>query len=229
MFQFPDRSMVAVHVRLIVSTTLLMLVSGCASVTSTPELTRAESGNARSARQAPRIESDGRSGFTVTEVVRIDSDVRNDYQRAVASLTGDRLDEGIALLESIVARAPEVTIPHIELGVAYGRLKEYDKAEQSLRTALSLAPNHPVALNELGILYRRTGRFDAARASYEQVLAIHPGFHFALLNLGVLCDLYLQDLTCALDNYQRYADIVTDDAQVGIWIADLSNRLASVQ
>jgi Flp pilus assembly protein TadD len=198
-------------------------------VSSTPESITAESGKPRTARQAPRVESDGQYGFTVTEVVRVDSDVRNDYQQAVALLARDQIEDGIVLLESIVERVPEVTIPHIDLGVAYARLDQNEKAEQSLRAALSLAPNHPVALNELGILYRRTGRFDAARASYEQALAIHPGFHFALLNLGVLCDLYLEDLTCALDNYQRYAAIVTDDPQVDIWIADLSSRLNSVQ
>ena len=78
---------------------------------------------------------------------------------------------------------------------------------------------------ELGILQRRTGRFDAARDSYQRVLAIHPGFHYALLNLGVLCDIFLEDLSCALDSYSKYAEIVVDDPQVGVWIADVQNRL----
>jgi Flp pilus assembly protein TadD len=113
--------------------------------------------------------------------------------------------------------------------VAYAELDQLDKAEENLKSALSLAPNHPAALNEMGIVYRRTGRFADARESYEKALTIYPGFHYALLNLGVLCDLYLDDLTCALNNYERYADIVTDDDEVGIWIADIKNRLEAGQ
>jgi len=82
-----------------------------------------------------------------------------------------------------------------------------------------------VALNELGMLYRRTGKFAAARASYERALSIDPNYHYALRNLGVLCDLYLGDLQCALHTYQSYDELVGNDAQVKIWIADIQNRL----
>ena len=209
----------------------MLVITGCSTMAPTPAKSdsAADRGAAgqttRRSGQAPRLDLNGESGFTVTEVVRIDSDVRYDYQRAVALLEQEQFSEGIALLESVVTRAPDVTIPHIDLGVAYGRQHRHDLAEQSLQNALSLAPNHPAALNELGIVYRQSGKFDAARSSYERVLAIHPGYHFALKNLGVLCDLYLEDLNCALENYQRYAGIVADDPDVNIWIADLRNRL----
>jgi len=170
-------------------------------------------------------EFDGAYGFTVSETVRISSDVRSDYQRAVLLLETDQLSEGIELLESVVERAPDITIPQIDLGVAYGRLGDTDMAKQNLSRALSLAPNHPVALNEMGILHRRTGNFQSARDHYERALAIHPHYHFALRNLGVLCDLYLEDLECALEQYERYTEIVTDDPDVAIWIADIRNRL----
>ncbi|MGE0623542.1 MAG: tetratricopeptide repeat protein [Pseudomonadales bacterium] len=207
---------------------VLVCVAGCAADPGAPRSGSSASTPA-SSHEAPRLSREADGGFTVTEVVRIDSDVRRDYQQALSMLQAGRLDEGITLLESVTLRAPDVTIPHIDLGVAYARRDELGKAEQSLETALSLAPNHPAALNEMGIVYRRSGRFDAARSSYERALAIHPGFHFALLNLGVLCDLYLQDLHCALTNYERYAEIVTDDDEVDVWIADIRNRLSATE
>ena len=210
--------------------TLLALLIGLTGCAGMPQQT--EKAALRKPEVAPKarrsevmVERDGAYGFTMSEVVRIGSDVRRDYQQAVILLRTNQFSAGAALLETVVARAPEVTIPHIDLGMAYVQLGELDKAETELRTALSLAPNHPVALNELGILQRRTGRFDAARDSYQQVLAIHPGFHYALLNLGVLCDLFLEDLGCALESYSRYSQIVVDDPEVGIWIADVENRL----
>lgn len=223
-----SRSKTLLPSRCLFGTALLILIAGCSSVSTTSETGRAARGAAQG-HESPRLAREGDLGFTLTEVVRIDSDVRRDYQQALTLLQSDRLDAGIPMLESVVERAPDVTNPHIDLGVAYARRNELEKAEKSLQAALSLAPNHPAALNEMGIVYRRSGRFDAARDSYQRALEIHPGFHFALLNLGVLCDLYLEDLACALDTYERYAEIVTDNEEVDVWIADVRNRLAAQQ
>ena len=205
--------------------TVLTVLSGCATTGNAPAEPEVLGGSSIPDRDRARLEVDGDLGFTVTEVVRINSGVRADYQEASRLLEQNRLEAGIALLEQIVAQAPEVTAPHIDLGVAYGRHGDHEKAEHSLLEALRLAPNHPVALNEMGIVYRRTGRFDAARASYEQALSIHPDYHYARRNLGVLCDLYLADLECALNQYESYVEIVSDDEQVVIWIADIRIRL----
>ena len=209
----------------LVLSVLICLMAGCAE-TAPAKRVPADARAAVGDKDRARLEVDGETGFTVTEVVRIDSDVKADYQSALALLQHNRVDEGIALLQSVVERAPALTTPHIDLGIAYGRVGANDKAEQSLQAALALTPNHPVALNELGMLYRRMGKFDAARASYERALAVDPNYHYALRNLGVLCDLYLDDLQCALSNYESYDAIVADDEQVKIWIADIKNRHA---
>lgn len=178
---------------------------------------------------APRPERSverGGGGFTITEQVTVSEAVREDFRAAIGWLQQGQYERGIALLLEITEKEPEVTAAHIDLGIAYGRLNDLERAESSLKRALELNPHHPVACNELGILYRKTGRFEEARESYERALERHPDFHFARRNLAILCDVYLGDLSCALKNYELYAEAVPDDQAAAIWIADLRNRRA---
>lgn len=164
------------------------------------------------------------TGFTIVESAKIDGATRSDYARAATLLAQERYAEGIALLQAVTTKQPALTAAHVDLGIAYGKTGELDKAEASLKRALELQPQHPIAWNELGLVQRRQGKLDDARNSYEKSLAAAPGFHFARLNLAVLCDLYLGDASCALDNYLMYQQAVPDDKQVAAWIASARAR-----
>jgi len=172
-----------------------------------------------------RIEIQEQLGFTITEKARISANVRLDYNEALTLLDQGRIDEGIALLELVAAAAPELSAPHIDLGIAYHRAGELQAAEKNLLLALESNPDHPIAHNELGIVYRKSGRFEEARQRYQSALAIYPGYHYARRNLAVLCDLYLVDLRCALENYEAYMATVREDDEAEMWIADIRNRL----
>ncbi len=170
------------------------------------------------------VETRDASGFTIRDDVQADSAVRSDFDRALVLLEQEQYQQAIDVLERVVQKAPQATAAHIDLGIAYGRIDDLEKAEASIRKALEINPHHPVAHNELGMVYRRTGRFQAARHSYESALAEHPEFHYARLNLAILCDVYLADLGCALENYELYSRAVPDDEEAAIWIADVRNR-----
>ena len=177
------------------------LISACATTETT--------------RPPAQIEIQEEVGFTITEEARIGGAVRADYEEALIYLEQGRHDEGIALLEVVAGTAPELSAPRIDLGIAYHRAGNLEAAERNLLLALESNPNQPVAHNELGIVYRKTGRFDQAKKSYEAALAIYPGFHYARRNLAILCDLYLADLNCALENYEAYMATVPSDEEIG--------------
>ena len=191
---------------------LCLALGACAATTAKP-------------RPKAQIDVQDQVGFTITEAVSVSDTVRQDYERALMLLEQEQTAQGLTILESVVEKAPDVSGPRIDLGIAKHRGGDLESAKVHLLKALELNPDHPVVHNELGIIYRKTGRFAAARRSYEAALAVYPGYHHARRNLGVLCDLYLADLECALSSYEAYMTTVPGDEETAMWIADLQNRM----
>lgn len=179
----------------------------------------------RTQHKVAKIEIQEAVGFTITEEVRVSEADRMKYNAALNNLQSGDFASGIAILEDVAEAAPTVTAPRIDLGIAYHRQGNLAAAEENLLQALELNANHPVALNELGIVYRKTGRFAEAKQRYEAAIAVYPGYHHARRNLAILCDLYLADFDCALDQYEAYMTTVASDEEASMWIADLRYRM----
>ena len=168
---------------------------------------------------------DGRQGFVISEISSMDGEARGDFAAAVVLMKERKYDPAIELLEKVIGASPGVTAPYINVALAYGQTGKPGKAEGHLKTALGLVPGHPAASNVYGLLLRKGGRFAEAREIYETALKAFPEYLPARKNLGILCDLYLNDPSCALEQYEIYSQAKPEEDQVLIWVADLRLRL----
>ena len=157
--------------------------------------------------------------------VFVDSEVDVDFKAAVSLMQQEQYTQAIVVLKTVIEREQRLPAPYVNIAIAYSKLDDDKAAEENLISALKLEIGHPVANNELGLLYRRAGKFTAARTAYENAIKDHPEFLPAKRNLGVLCDLYMHDYNCALEQFENYIEFKPDDKTVVIWVADVKRRL----
>ena len=162
---------------------------------------------------------------TEIKYVDVDSDVETDFNRAVTLMNENKYAEAVELLNKVVQREQRLPAPFVNLAIAQNKLGDKKGAEKNLIKALKLDIGHPVANNELGLLYRKAGKFNAARTAYQNAIKEHPDYLPAKRNLGVLCDLYLHDFDCALEQFEDYLELAPDDKDVVIWVADVKRRV----
>ena len=156
--------------------------------------------------------------------VAVDDSVEKLFNQALTHLQQQNYDEGITLLETLTQTEQRLAAPYVNLGIAYSRSGQTKMAEHNFSKALRLNAGHAVANNELGLLYRKTGRFKAARAAYQNALVAHPDYLPVRKNLGILCELYLHDLECALEQYQAYLEYAPDEETIARWALELEHR-----
>lgn len=158
------------------------------------------------------------------EIVDLDSDIEDMFDEALVFLKAKKYDKAIQLLEQLIKLEKRVPTPYINLAMAYEIKGDRKKAEEYLLEAVKVDLAHPVANNQLGMLYRKMGRFDEAKKAYANALTRNPNYLPVLKNLGILCEIYMRDLPCALQQYEHYLDLRPDDKTMKIWVSDLSRR-----
>lgn len=201
----------------------IAIMSGCAT-SGKVEQEAADSNPAVPEETTVERLSDGREGFIIREPPIEDSDLHSEFQQAITLMDEGADEEAIELFEKLIARFPGLTAPHINVSMAYRHTDQTEAAEEHLKTALELVPAHPVASNEYGLLLRRSGRFKEARIIYERSLERFPGYLPVRKNLGILCELYLDDPGCALEQYEIYSEVRPEDKEIKTGIADLRLR-----
>jgi Tfp pilus assembly protein PilF len=157
--------------------------------------------------------------------VDVSSDVQKTFDQALQLLQEEQYDTAITLLNSVIEQEQRLTAPYINLAMAYRHTGNEKLAEENLLKALAIDQAQPVANNELGILYRKQGRFDDAKKVYINALSEYPDYLPVIKNLGILCDIYMRDPQCALEQFEKYQKHVPEDKTVKVWIADLKTRI----
>jgi len=123
------------------------------------------------------------------------------YNIGLAKLEDGNMAEAIAYLNKAYKLAPRDYNILNALGIAYGRVGEYDKAEKFLKKAIAVQPNKGEAYTNLGVLYAIQKRYKDAIKYLSKAVSLenYKNKDKALFNLALLY-LKLGDN----ENYEKY-------------------------
>ncbi|MFV1997961.1 MAG: tetratricopeptide repeat protein [Acidiferrobacterales bacterium] len=153
---------------------------------------------------------------------------QQDYEAALELMKKKKYTSAIVLLETIVRDDTKRVGPFINLGIAYKELGKFDDSKRALITATQVDRSSAIAFNELGLVYRKLGEFTSAKKAYMKSIDNNSRYSLPYRNLGILCDIYLQDMSCAIRNYKKYQSLTrSKDKKVELWIVDLKRRMGN--
>jgi Flp pilus assembly protein TadD len=103
-----------------------------------------------------------------------------------AALADGDVDGAIATYEEVLAVAPDLPEVHHNLGLAYKRKEDWDRAGQEFRKAAELDPDFAEPHGALAVLLANAGHRDEAIVELEQAVELDPENVEYLYNLAVL-------------------------------------------
>lgn len=112
--------------------------------------------------------------------------VREKLNYALALLHGNRVPEGVALLEQVQKLDPALPHTWFNLGIYYKKSDQPEKAIAQFEQMAKLVPDEPIAHYQLGTLYRAAGRNADALREMEKASELDPllaAAHFQLYNI----------------------------------------------
>jgi tetratricopeptide (TPR) repeat protein len=166
----------------------------------------------------------GAPGTPAAPLVEVPRRAVADFDRAVGLMRSGNAGEAELEFKQIASGYPQLSGPHINLGLLQRKAGRLDEAEKSLRAATQANPASAIAWNELGVTLRMAGKFQDAASAYESAVGADPNYAPAHRNFGVLLDLYLGDAERALTEFERYKELTGEDKPVSGWIAELRQR-----
>ncbi len=182
---------------------LLVLLSACATSSTTPSAYRASGPSAKAASNT----------------------VQNHFHEALELMHSGRNDEATQKFAALAQRYPTYSGPWTNLGILQAEAGYLNDAYKAFQSALRANRQNVVAMNWLGYICAERGELVQAQHWYERALAAKPDYAMARLNLALLYDTGLRQPQLAIEHYRRYRQQAdTDHVIVEAWIKELESQ-----
>jgi tetratricopeptide (TPR) repeat protein len=125
------------------------------------------------------------AGFSLLAAQGPISDSNADFAQGVRLQEAGDLPGACRAYEAALKLSPRRIDALSNLGLAYGALRQYDRAIQSFENALAIDPKQPTVRFNLGLTYLQAGRSETAREVFDLLVREQSGNYLARHYLGV--------------------------------------------
>ena len=125
--------------------------------------------------------------------------------------------DGLSLWSYVIEKEPDkASIAYTNLGSAYQKTGQLDKAMENYDKAIALDPNDYLAYTNRGVIFDKMGEFDRALESYGKAVISNPGDYKAYFNRGLLY--YKMDrITDAIEDFEMALGLNMLDPPTVAW------------
>lgn len=147
------------------------------------------------------------------------------YAQAMAALHAGNEEQALVLLRDVSNRHPDLSGPLLNQAILLRKKGRLEEAQELLKKSMLSETQNPRVMNEMGVVSRELGNFKQAKNAYESAIRLAPGYDRPHYNLAVLADLYLNDKTLAIKEFEMYQSLQEKrDKKVDGWIKELKRR-----
>jgi tetratricopeptide (TPR) repeat protein len=137
--------------------------------------------SAPAASAAPAQQQDESTATTTTDA---QTTLAKEAEAAVTLLNSGKVNEAVTALEKLVAANPGTAALHYNLGVAYERRDQYEKAREQYEEAIKAKPDFGDAFLAIGNTFMAQKNFNDAITPLVKAVELLPQNYGAAYNLG---------------------------------------------
>jgi len=124
----------------------------------------------------------------LNEVRALNLSATNQVQMGIELERQGRLEESVSAHEKALEIDPQMVQAHINLIELYGRLSQFQKAEEHYRAATHLEPGSVESYYNYGVLLVSVQKYEQAESAFRKTIEIDPFHAAAHNNLGYLLE-----------------------------------------
>lgn len=136
------------------------------------------------------------------------------------------LNEAVTKLLTAIEIMPRYTDAHSELGIAYQRLGQREKALAQYQRTLEISPDHYITQSNLGSLLFELGRYDEAIPHFERALQLFPRYQDAIGNLASSYGM-IGNYEMAIKWFKRGIEIAPSEASYYYYLGITYNNMGN--
>lgn len=151
---------------------------------------------------------------------------REKYKSGLIALNNNEDATAENIFNEFLQDTPELAGPYTNLALIHFKRQEYEQSLELVNKALIRNPEQAQAYQLRAQILVTKRKINEAKKDYIKAVELKPDYINAHYNLALLYDIYLQEITLAINHYEIYLSLIkAPDETTQEWVNHLKGSL----